>query len=83
MISKLILPSNFFRNVRHVYSYQCSLFKLKYGKDYIILINEVFAEDFIEKRCEFLGEIYGVAADALLDNLYLEEVTTLYRETTG
>ena len=43
--------------------------------------NDVFTEDFIEKRCEFLGEIYGVSADLLLDNLYLEEVMTLYRET--
>lgn len=45
--------------------------------------NEVFAEDYIEKRCGFLGEIYGISADVLLDNLYLEEVMTLYRETTS
>ena len=45
--------------------------------------NDVFAENFIEKRCAFLAEIYGVSADVLLDNLYLEEVTTAYRETTG
>lgn len=45
--------------------------------------NEVFAENYIEKRCEFLGEIYGVPADILLDNLYLEEVGKLYRETTS
>ena len=45
--------------------------------------NEVFAENFIEKRCAFLGEIFGIPEIVLLDNLYLEEVTTLYRETTG
>lgn len=45
--------------------------------------NEVFAENFIEKRCEFLGEIFSIPEIVLLDNLYLEEVTTAYRETTG
>lgn len=46
---------------------------------------DIFAEDFIEKRCEFLADIYGggLTADALLDNLYLEEIAQSYRECAG
>lgn len=44
--------------------------------------NDIFAEDFIEKRCEFLAEIYGngLTADNLLDELYLDEIIAAYRE---
>lgn len=43
----------------------------------------IFSEDFIEKRCEFLSELYGgqFTADELLDNLYLEEIAQAYRDT--
>ena len=46
---------------------------------------EVFSEDFIEKRCEFLAEAFGggLTADYLLDNLYLDEITLAYREVTS
>lgn len=43
---------------------------------------DIFAEDFIEKRCEFLADIYGggLTAEILLDNLYLEEIIQSYRD---
>lgn len=46
--------------------------------------NDVFAEDFIEARCEFLADIYGgeFTADTLLYNLYLEEIVKAYRDVT-
>ena len=45
---------------------------------------EVFAEDFIEKRCEFLAEVYGngLTVDKLLDELYLDEIIADYRAVT-
>ena len=53
---------------------------LEYDKNH----NEVFAEDFIEKRCEFLAEVYGngLTADKLLDELYLDEIIADYRAVT-
>lgn len=45
---------------------------------------EVFSEDFIENRCEFLAEAFGggLTTEFLLDNLYLEDAAQAYREVT-
>lgn len=47
--------------------------------------SELFVEDFVEQRCEFLSELYGrqFSAADLLDNLYLEEIMRSYRESVG
>lgn len=44
----------------------------------------LFTEDAIEQRCEFLAEMYGgdLTADKLLDELYLDEIVSIYRKTT-
>ena len=41
-----------------------------------------FVPDSIEKRCEFLAEIYGgvFSATDLLDNLFLDEIAQCYRD---
>ena len=46
---------------------------------------EIFTEDFIESRCEFLADIFGnkFTADDLLDNLYLEEIAPAYRDVAS
>ena len=46
---------------------------------------EIFAPDFVEKRCEFLAEVYGdgLTATELMDNLYLEEILPAYREVVN
>ena len=46
---------------------------------------EIFTEDFIESRCEFLAEVYGggLTAKDLLDNLYLEEIAPAYRDVAS
>lgn len=45
----------------------------------------LFAEDAIEKRCEFLAEMYGgdLTADKLLDELYLDEIVPAVRAVTS
>lgn len=47
--------------------------------------NDIFTEDFVEARCEFLADIYGggLTSDALLDNLYLEEIMQAYRDVAS
>ena len=47
--------------------------------------NDIYAEDFIEKRCEFLAEIYGAkfTADDLLDTFDIAEITQAYRDCAG
>ncbi len=44
----------------------------------------IFSEDAIEQRCEFLAEMYGgdLTADKLLDELYLDEIVSIYHKTT-
>lgn len=36
--------------------------------------------EVIEKRCEYLSDVYGLPTDVLLDNLYLDEITQAYRD---
>ena len=45
----------------------------------------LFTEDAIEKRCEFLAEMYGgdLTADKLLDELYLDEIVPAVRAVTS
>ena len=45
--------------------------------------NDVFAEDFIEKICEYLAAAFGgeLTAEFLLDNMYLEDAMQTYRDT--
>ena len=45
----------------------------------------LFTEDAIEKRCEFLAEMYGgdLTADKLLDELYLDEIIPAFRAVTS
>ncbi|MBR1807174.1 MAG: hypothetical protein IJ774_12425 [Selenomonadaceae bacterium] len=44
----------------------------------------IFSVDAIEQRCEFLAEMYGgdLTADKLLDELYLDEIVSIYNKTT-
>ena len=44
----------------------------------------IFTEDAIEKRCEFIAAMYGgdLTADKLLDELYLDEIVSIYHKTT-
>lgn len=44
--------------------------------------NDIYAEDFMEKRCEFLAEIYGAkfTADDLLDTFDIAEIAQAYRD---
>ena len=46
---------------------------------------DIYVEDFIEKRCEFLAEIYGAkfTADDLLDNCDIAEIMQAYRDCAG
>ena len=41
----------------------------------------IFTEDAIEKRCEFIAEMYGgdLTADKLLDELYLDEIIPAFQ----
>ena len=45
----------------------------------------IFTEDAIEKRCEFIAEMYGdgLTADKLLDELYLDEIIPAFRAVTS
>ena len=54
---------------------------LEYDKNH----NDIYAEDFIEKRCEFLAENYGAkfTADDLLDTLDIAEIAQAYRDVAG
>lgn len=47
--------------------------------------NDIYAEDFIEKRCDFLADIYGAkfTADDLLDTFDIAEITQAYRDCAG
>lgn len=44
--------------------------------------SDMYTEDFIEKRCEYLAEAYGnqFTADDLLDTLDIAEITQAYRD---
>ena len=46
---------------------------------------DIFAEDFIEKRCQFLADIFGgdLTADILLDNMPLEDIVQAYRDVAA
>lgn len=43
---------------------------------------EVFSEDFVENRCAYLASVFGggLTTEYLLDNMYLDEITQVYRE---
>lgn len=47
--------------------------------------NDIYAEDFIENRCEFLAEIFDAdfTADDLLDTLDIAEIVQAYRACAG
>lgn len=57
----------------------------KYGVWYKLLEfdknhHDIFEEGILEKRCEFIAELYGgvFTANDLLDNLYLDEIIAAY-----
>lgn len=42
-----------------------------------------FYQDGIEKRCEFLSDVYGLPAEILLDNLYIDEIVQAYHDVAN
>ena len=48
-------------------------------------LGDTVAAEVMEKRCEFLSDIYsgGLTKETLLDNLYLDEIAQAYRDVTA
>ena len=43
-------------------------------------LDGIATAELIEKRCEYLADVYGLPVEVLFDNLYVDDVVSAYRD---